>query len=38
VFKVSNTEKAARILTESPNNLRRRMGRRPMHTRGTPGY
>ena len=38
VFKVSNTEKAARILTDSPNNLRRRMGRRPMHTRGTPGY
>src|SRR5438445_9636040 len=38
VFKVSNTEKAARILTESPNNLRRRMGRPPMHTRGTPAY
>jgi len=38
VFKVSNTEKAARILADSPNNLRRRMGRRPMHTRGTPGY
>ena len=40
VFKVSNTEKAARILAASPNNNRRRMGRRPMHTRGTPtpGY
>jgi hypothetical protein len=34
VFKVSNTEKAMRILSESPNNsMRRRMGRRPVHTR-----
>jgi hypothetical protein len=41
VFKVSNTEKAARVLAGSPNNLsRRRMGRRPIHTRGnpSPGY
>jgi hypothetical protein len=42
VFKVSNTEKAMRVLSESPNNLtRRRMGRRPVHTRnqvsGMPG-
>ncbi len=37
VFKVSNTEKAARVLAGSPNNLsRRRMGRRPIHTRGNP--
>jgi hypothetical protein len=34
VFKVSNTEKALRVLSESPNNsARRRMGRRPVHTR-----
>ena len=34
VFKVSNTEKATRVLSESPNNsTRRRMGRRPVHTR-----
>ena len=35
VFKVSNTEKAMRVLTGSPNNSsRRRMGRLPpMHTR-----
>jgi hypothetical protein len=34
IFKVSNTEKASRVLAESPNNLaRRRMGRRPIHTR-----
>src|SRR5207245_1993114 len=33
IFKVSNTEKASRLLAESPNNLaRRRMGRRPIHT------
>jgi hypothetical protein len=33
IFKVSNTEKAARVLAESPNNLtRRRMGRRPIRT------
>ena len=40
VFKVSNTEKAARVLASSPNNSRRRMGRRPIHTRGSPspGY
>jgi hypothetical protein len=40
VFKVSNTEKAARVLAGSPNNSRRRMGRRPIHTRGSPspGY
>jgi hypothetical protein len=36
VFKVSNTEKAARVLAASPNSIRRRMGRRPIHTRGTP--
>ena len=36
VFKVSNTEKAARVLASSPNNSRRRMGRRPMHTRSSP--
>jgi hypothetical protein len=34
VLKVSNSEKAMRVLGESPNNLaRRRMGRRPIHTR-----
>ena len=34
IFKVSNTEKAMRVLSESPNNsARRRMGRRPVHTR-----
>jgi hypothetical protein len=34
IFKVSNTEKAIRVLSESPNNsTRRRMGRRPVHTR-----
>jgi hypothetical protein len=34
VFKVSNVEKSMRILDNSPNNLaRRRMGRRPIHTR-----
>jgi hypothetical protein len=32
-FKVSNTDKALRVLAESPNNARRRMGRRPIHTR-----
>lgn len=32
-FKVSNTEKAQRLVSESPNNVRRRMGRRPIHTR-----
>ena len=33
-FKVSNTEKALRVLGGPPNNLaRRRMGRRPIHTR-----
>jgi hypothetical protein len=33
-FKVSNTEKALRVLGGSSNNLaRRRMGRRPIHTR-----
>src|SRR5712692_3938971 len=31
IFKVSNTEKAAKVLAGSPNNLmRRRMGRRPI--------
>jgi hypothetical protein len=41
IFKVSNTEKAARVLSASPNNLsRRRMGRRPIHTRNAqaPSY
>jgi hypothetical protein len=34
VFKVSSTDKALRVLGESPNHtIRRRMGRRPMHTR-----
>jgi hypothetical protein len=34
VFKVSNPEKALRTLSESPNSTsRRRMGRRPVHTR-----
>ena len=34
VLKVSNADKAMRVLGESPNNLaRRRMGRRPIHTR-----
>jgi hypothetical protein len=34
VLKVANPEKAMRVLGESPNNLaRRRMGRRPIHTR-----
>jgi hypothetical protein len=34
VFKVSNVEKSMRILNNSPNNsARRRMGRRPIHTR-----
>jgi hypothetical protein len=32
IFKVSNTEKAAKVLAESPNNSRRRMGRRPIRT------
>ncbi len=32
-FKVSNNEKALRVLGESPNSARRRMGRRPIHTR-----
>jgi hypothetical protein len=32
-FKVSNTEKALRVLGEVPNSARRRMGRRPIHTR-----
>jgi hypothetical protein len=35
IFKVSNTEKALRLLNGSPSStLRRRMGRRPIHTRG----
>lgn len=35
VFKVSNVEKAMRTLGVSGNNIgRRRMGRRPIHTRG----
>jgi hypothetical protein len=34
IFKVSNTEKSIRLLGASPNNAsRRRMGRRPIHTR-----
>ncbi len=34
IFKVSNTDKALRILSGSTNNApRRRMGRRPIHTR-----
>jgi hypothetical protein len=34
VFKVSNVEKSMRVLNNSPNNsARRRMGRRPIHTR-----
>lgn len=34
IFKVSNTEKAMRLLNGAPSNtVRRRMGRRPMHTR-----
>ena len=34
IFRVSNTEKAMRVLGESPNNsARRRMGRRPIHIR-----
>jgi hypothetical protein len=34
IFKVSNAEKSIRVLDESPNHAaRRRMGRRPMHTR-----
>ena len=34
VFKVSNAEKSMRVLNESHNSLsRRRMGRRPIHTR-----
>jgi len=38
IFKVSNTEKASKVLAGSPNNLtRRRMGRRPMHTRNSQG-
>lgn len=33
VFKVSNTDKAIRVLSRPANNkLRRQMGRRPMHT------
>jgi hypothetical protein len=37
IFKVSNSEKALRTLATSPNNLaRRRMGRRPIHTRNAP--
>jgi len=37
IFKVSNTEKASRLLNGSANNaLRRRMGRRPIHTRVNP--
>jgi hypothetical protein len=32
-FKVSNTDKALRVLGEAPNNVRRQMGRRPIHTR-----
>src|SRR5262249_8602719 len=35
IFRVSNTDKAMRVLSESPNNLRRRMGRRPIHTRNS---
>jgi hypothetical protein len=35
IFKVSNTDKATRVLNGSANNtVRRRMGRRPIHTRG----
>ena len=38
IFKVSNTEKAAKVLAGSHNNsTRRRMGRRPIHTRNTQG-
>ncbi len=33
IFKVSNTDKALRILSGATNNARRRMGRRPIHTR-----
>lgn len=34
IFKVSNTEKSIRVLSGSANNVgRRRMGRRPIHTR-----
>lgn len=41
IFKVSNTDKASRVMAESPNSLaRRRMGRRPIHTRNAqaPSY
>jgi len=38
IFKVSNTEKASKVLAGSPNNSsRRRMGRRPIHTRNSQG-
>jgi hypothetical protein len=37
IFKVSNTEKASKVLAASPNNSRRRMGRRPIHTRNAQG-
>src|SRR4051812_23105176 len=33
IFRVTNVEKALRALNESPAALRRRMGRRPIHTR-----
>jgi hypothetical protein len=33
VFKVSNSEKAMRVLAQPMNKTRRQMGRRPMHSR-----
>src|SRR4051794_33012373 len=33
IFKVSNPDKAMRVLTQPNNKARRQMGRRPMHTR-----
>lgn len=33
IFKVSNAEKAAKVLTQPENKTRRQMGRRPIHTR-----
>ena len=33
VFKVSNAEKAMRVLAQPVNKVRRQMGRRPMHSR-----
>jgi hypothetical protein len=35
IFKVSNTERALRVLGSSNHTSRRRMGRRPMHTRNS---